>query len=120
MATRHERGTGRGDAHTPDLGCGLYVIRIKGRLDEHWMDWFEGMSLRHVTDEETGLELTELRGAFADQPALHGALTKIRDLNLTLISVTRPASPGSTSRGSKIRKHRTSPKRHRRTGAHRI
>jgi hypothetical protein len=32
---------------------------------------------------------TVIRGYIPDQPALHGLLAKIRDLNLTLISVHR-------------------------------
>jgi hypothetical protein len=58
-----------------------YEIRVKGILDERWTAWFEG--LRITGDGED----TVITGAVADQAALHGLLTKIRDLGLFLISV---------------------------------
>ena len=59
-----------------------YEIKVKGKLDTHWSDWFEGLTLTHLEGEET-----LLAGPLPDQAALHGLLEKIRDLNLTLISV---------------------------------
>jgi hypothetical protein len=59
-----------------------YVIRVKGHLDQRWADWFDGLTL---TRESTGTTLLE--GPLADQAALHGVLTKIRDLGLPIISV---------------------------------
>ena len=60
---------------------GRYVIRIKGHLDDEWVDWFEGLT---ITLKEDGTTL--LTGPVIDQAALHGLLKKIRDLGLTLIS----------------------------------
>lgn len=60
----------------------VYEIRIKGRLDERWADWFEGMSFSHESDGTT-----TLTGPPADQAALHGLLNGIRDLGLPLLSV---------------------------------
>jgi hypothetical protein len=60
-----------------------YVIRIKGHLDPRWSEWFEGLT---VTQTESGE--TVLSGPVVDQSALHGLLARIRDLNLTLVSVT--------------------------------
>lgn len=60
----------------------LYDIRIRGHLDPHWSEWFDGM---RIVDAERGETL--LSGPLPDQAALHGLLTKIRDLGLTLISV---------------------------------
>lgn len=65
----------------------FYEIRIKGHLDLGWSEWFEGLQLTHLEDN-----LTQLSGELPDQAALHGLLEKIRDLNLTLISVTRKTS----------------------------
>lgn len=64
-------------------GREIYQIKVKGVLGEKWSDWFNGMAIT----VESGI--TTLSGAVADQPRLHGLLSKIRDLNLTLISVTR-------------------------------
>ncbi len=68
---------------------GMYQIKIKGLLDEHWKQWFEGMILKHVRNGDADKEYTLISGFIADQPALHGLLAKIRDLNLTLISVRK-------------------------------
>ena len=65
------------------MGMINYVIRVRGVLDERWKDQFEGLELRH----ESG-GITVLSGPLPDQPALHGILERIRDLNLTLVSVT--------------------------------
>jgi hypothetical protein len=58
-------------------------IKIKGYLDQHWSDWFSSLTLTHLEGNET-----LLAGELLDQAALHGLLERIRDLNLTLISVT--------------------------------
>lgn len=68
---------------------GVYEIKIKGLLDDHWGQWFEGMTLKQVENGEIGQMCTLITGPIADQPALHGLLAKIRDLNLVLISVYR-------------------------------
>jgi uncharacterized protein DUF3795 len=68
---------------------GIYQIKIKGLLDDHWQQWFEGMTLTRVDSGGTSKGMTLISGPIQDQPALHGLLAKIRDLNLTLISVYR-------------------------------
>ncbi len=60
-----------------------YEIRIKGQLESYWSEIFDGMQLILTQNGET-----LLTGAVVDQAALHGLLARIRDLNLTLISVT--------------------------------
>ena len=60
-----------------------YVVRVSGHLDPHWSARFSGLTLAHDADGTT-----TLTGAVADQAALHGILTRIRDLGVTLISVT--------------------------------
>jgi hypothetical protein len=77
----------------------VYEIKIRGLLDEHWRQWFEGMELRNVTNEDIGQECTLITGPIADQPALHGLLAKIRDLNLTLISVRKINPKDSSNQG---------------------
>ena len=59
----------------------LYEIRIQGTLSPDWVEWFEGMEIR----QEEGQ--TILRGRIVDQAALHGLLTQVRNLNLTLLSI---------------------------------
>jgi hypothetical protein len=58
-----------------------YEIRVKGILDGRWAAWFEDLQ---VTSDG---EKTLISGRLADQAALHGLLTKVRDLGLFLISV---------------------------------
>lgn len=73
----------------PQNNGGVYEIKIRGFLDDHWQQWFEGMTLNRQQNVEEGQDYTLISGAIADQPALHGLLAKIRDLNLTLISVRK-------------------------------
>lgn len=62
----------------------FYVIRVEGHIGDSWSSWFEGMTIHH---EESGE--TVLSGMLVDETALHGVLTKIRDLGLPLVAVTR-------------------------------
>jgi hypothetical protein len=52
-----------------------YQIRIKGHLDQQWMDWFNGVT---ITLEEAGTTL--LTGTVVDQAALRG-IPKDYDFN---------------------------------------
>lgn len=61
----------------------VYQIRLKERLDEHWSAWLGGLMVLHEAHGET-----VLIGEVIDQAALHGLLTKVRDLQLTLLSVS--------------------------------
>lgn len=63
---------------------GRYEIRIKEPLADKWLPWFDEFA---VTRTESGETL--LTGSIPDQAALHGVLAKIRDLNITLISVNQ-------------------------------
>jgi hypothetical protein len=60
-----------------------YEIRVAGVLDSRWTAWFDGFQISSEGDDTT------IRGLLPDQPALHGLLTKVRDLGLCLISVRR-------------------------------
>ena len=59
-----------------------YHITVRGHLDDHWSVWFDGMT---ITNRANGEAL--LAGQILDQAALHGVITKIRDLGLPLIAV---------------------------------
>ncbi len=69
-----------------------YHIRLKEKLDQHWSDWLGGLKMIHEANGET-----VLAGEVVDQAALHGLLTKVRDLHLTLISVS-PVEVDSSSK----------------------
>jgi len=60
-----------------------YELRIAGHFDAHWSAWFGRLAL---TLEDDGT--TTLRGPVTDQAELHGLLAKVRDLGVTLVSVT--------------------------------
>lgn len=68
----------------------IYRIRIKGHLDSNWADEFENMAMDHLVDGST-----QLLGR-VDQSALHGILTRIHTLGLTLLEVTCEAEAGAT------------------------
>ena len=76
--------------HTPDgsePGSGTYEIHLAGHLHERWAAWFDGLTLSH---QDNGT--TIISGPVADQAALHGLLQRVRDLGLSLISVTQVVS----------------------------
>ena len=58
-------------------------IRVKGRIDEHWSEWFDGLTIAHSGQDET-----ILTGPIPDQAALYGLIAKIRNLGLSLRSVS--------------------------------
>ena len=83
-------------------GQDRYQIRVGGWIGERWAAWFDGMGM---TYEGTGDQapVTVLTGPVGDQAALRGILTRIWDLNLTVISVhqvkTDAPSEGGASNG---------------------
>ncbi len=72
-----------------EFGRGTYEIRVKGRLDLTWSDWFDGFAITPQLDDET-----MLTGWVCDQAALHGALGKLLDLGLPLLLVKRVNKDG--------------------------
>ena len=89
---------------------GLMVcIRVAGQFDAGWSSWFEGLTVTALERSETRLD-----GVVADQAALHGLLSRIRDLGVPLLGldVTRAVdgpAPASSARGepeSSERPHR--------------
>ncbi len=64
-----------------------YQIKVQGRLDERWAEWFGGMTIV-VEREGDGLPVTTLTGTVADQAALHGMLRALYTLGLPVCSVT--------------------------------
>ncbi len=59
-----------------------YEIIIKETLAGRWAEWFEGCCLEKLDSGST-----RISGALPDYAALHGLLERVRDLNLSLVSV---------------------------------
>lgn len=57
-------------------------IRVKGRIDERWSEWLDGLAITYAEQGET-----LLAGTILDQTELYGLLAKLRDLGLSLRSV---------------------------------
>ncbi len=68
----------------------VYEIRVQGHLDQHWSEWFAGLTISYESDGST-----LLRGPLADEAALHGVLIKVRDLALPLLAVSRENTDSS-------------------------
>jgi hypothetical protein len=64
-----------------------YRIKIRAVLDPSWSQWLSGLDLSSV--EEDGVWITTLVVETPDSPALFGILDRIRDMNLTLVSVNQ-------------------------------
>ncbi len=69
-----------------------YEIRIRGRLDARWAARFDGLSMQ---DEPDGT--TVLRGPVTDQAALHGLISRVRDLGVPLLSVAQVEDDSSNT-----------------------
>ncbi|MGB7538664.1 MAG: hypothetical protein WBM17_09010 [Anaerolineales bacterium] len=63
-------------------------IRIKGQIDKQWSEWFGGLAIGRSDPEET-----VLAGVVADQAALYGIISRLRDLGLHLSSVRSEEIP---------------------------
>ena len=71
-----------------------YEIVIKGRLDQRRFGQFDGLTINTRPDGTT-----LLAGPVPDQAALHGMLSRIRDLGLPLMSVNRIDPPAGCGAG---------------------
>jgi hypothetical protein len=61
-----------------------YEIRLQGHLGPEWSEWFDGFQI--ATSEGGQAVLT---GTVTDQAALHGLLSRIRDIGLPIIAIRR-------------------------------
>ena len=69
-----------------------YRFRVRGHLDDRWSDWLSGLAVQRQEDGTTVLV-----GPLVDQAALYGVIIRIRDLGLSLLSVSQVVkSHGST------------------------
>jgi len=62
----------------------VYEIRFRGHLDARRAQMFEGLEMIQKPGGQT-----VLTGLVIDQAALHGILSRIRDLGVPLLSVNR-------------------------------
>jgi len=67
---------------------GSYEIKVLGRLDADWSEWFEGMTIT-VETGDGGPTTTTLTGVVADEAALRGVLDRLYSLGLRLLFVKR-------------------------------
>ena len=58
-------------------------IQVKGCISQQWSDWFDGLTITHSNSDET-----VLTGVVADQAAVYGIISRLRDLGLQLTSVS--------------------------------
>jgi len=58
-------------------------VRVKGCINKQWSEWFGGLTISHSDPDET-----VLTGPVADQSALYGIISRLRDLGLQLTSVS--------------------------------
>jgi hypothetical protein len=64
-------------------------IRVQGQIDQQRSEWFGNLTIMAV-----GHDQSLLTGTATYLAALHGILTKLRDLSLALISVDADAIEG--------------------------
>jgi hypothetical protein len=58
-------------------------IRVKGHLSEQWVDWLGGLKIKNLPEGQA-----ELSGPLPDQSALYGVLNQLRDLGVSLVSLS--------------------------------
>ena len=61
-----------------------YELRLAGHLDDRWAEWLEARDI--VRDDDACTTVTVV---VADQAQLHGLLSPVRDMGVTLLSLTR-------------------------------
>jgi len=66
----------------------IVTIKIKGKVDESWSEWFEGFQLAYHEPDET-----ILTGLVTDQAAFYGLIGKLRDLGLQVLAVNSTEQP---------------------------
>ncbi len=63
------------------LEKGFCEIKVKGKLEPHWEEWFDSMNIKVESDS------TIISGFIADQSALQGVMEKISMFGLAIISI---------------------------------
>ena len=63
-----------------------YEIHVRGDLEDGWDSWFTGIAIKNLTNRGNTDGITVISGLM-DHAALHGVLSRVRDLGLCLLSV---------------------------------
>ena len=74
-----------------------YQIRVQGWIGKRWVSLFDGMTMTYEGTRGDS-PVTVLIGPVVDQAALRSLLSKLWDLNLTVISVTRVETSAKQTR----------------------
>lgn len=61
-----------------------YEVEVENQFHPSWFSLLDGWEIRQLNNGNTLLS-----GPVIDQPALHGLLARIRDMNLRIISLRR-------------------------------
>ena len=70
----------------------VYQIRVRGWLAARWSEGLGGLAIT-VVGSSGGAPESILTGPIVDQAALRGILTRLWDLNLTVVSVNPLETP---------------------------
>jgi len=57
-------------------------IIVIGRIDKEWCEWLGGLAMSYAEPNQT-----VLTGVLADQAAVYGVISRLRDLGISLSSV---------------------------------
>lgn len=76
------------------VGYTIYQVKVRGMLDSRWSEWFNEMAVEIESEDPP---ITRLTGPVNDQARLRGIVSKLWDLNLTVISVTTLAEKNHTA-----------------------
>lgn len=67
-------------------GPAIYQIKVKGKLSDHWAEWFNGTLENHQRIFQ-GQAVTSLIYRVRDQAEMVGIIKQLNTLNLPLISL---------------------------------
>ena len=59
------------------------VIRVKGKINPNWSEWFGELYMQESTCDET-----TLRGKLPDMAAVYGVISRLGSLVIPLVAVT--------------------------------
>ena len=67
-----------------------YEITVDGHLEDYWGSVLDGLSISRLPEGSTCIS-----GNIVDQSQLHGILSRIRDMGLTLVALQKTTGRGS-------------------------